>query len=95
MAYNSLAILAAATLLLSQIVQSFDYKEQGDDWTGLCATGKSQSPIDIVTDDVVEVDSDDDTVSVFTTFYDFSGVFSQMKGCRHMKILRAQRALEA
>lgn len=70
----SLAILAIFTLLVSQS-HAWDWAEQGDDWTDVCATGKSQSPIDIITADFVSVDSDDDTVKVVTSFKDFTGNF--------------------
>ena len=33
------------------------YKYMGNDWTGTCATGKRQSPIDIPTGQVVELNS--------------------------------------
>jgi hypothetical protein len=82
MAGNKLATLAF-TLLLSHFVDSadFTYENQGDDWTGdLCSNGKSQSPINIDTDDVVEVDSSDGVVEVVTTFNDFDAVFIVKRG---------------
>ena len=40
-----------------QANNSFTFAEGGRDWGGLCATGRSQSPIDIIIDDTEEVSS--------------------------------------
>jgi len=37
----------AATLIASVLGKAADYSQNGDNWTGTCATGKSQSPIKI------------------------------------------------
>jgi len=54
----------AATLLAGVLGAGSDYSQNGDNWTGTCATGQSQSPINIdpsKTDEVVKQ----------TTFEDF------------------------
>ncbi len=42
---------AASALLASCTLAALaDYKDNGATWTGICATGKEQSPIDLTTD---------------------------------------------
>ena len=40
-------IFAFVLLLAPALSEEFSYVDNGEDWTGLCATGASQSPIDI------------------------------------------------
>jgi carbonic anhydrase len=46
MKQNTLFASAALFLSAQAAEGTFDYKQQGDDWTGTCASGREQSPID-------------------------------------------------
>lgn len=56
--------LLAYILLSSLKVHSWDYFKGGDDWTGLCSTGKNQSPIDLKDEDLVEINKENKLVSI-------------------------------
>jgi hypothetical protein len=48
-------------LLMSRQVMGADptsYKKNGDDWTALCASGKRQSGIDLITADYTPLDDE-------------------------------------
>ena len=45
---------------------SWDYENGGDDWTGLCKTGKMQSPVELIDEVVTTTNSDEDFVKIET-----------------------------
>ena len=62
-----------AFLMLSVLqVHSWDYFEGGKDWTGVCETGKNQSPIDLSDKVLTHVDETNDIPSIH---FDLDGTF--------------------
>lgn len=53
----------------------YTYNEGGDDWTGLCATGKKQAPIDLNDVVITEVTDEDDVVKTNIKLSEFEGKF--------------------
>ena len=54
----------AYILLAASEAHSWDYFKGGDDWIGLCASGRSQSPIDLKDDEVEEISRENNMVSI-------------------------------
>lgn len=76
MAIKMLGILALSSLFIQQSSgqnSNWDYFKGGDDWTGVCSSGDSQSPIDLKDSIVTKITSDDD---VMTVKLDFVGKFT-------------------
>jgi carbonic anhydrase len=71
-------LLALCTLATPVLSDSFEYFHNGEDWTGICATGTSQSPIDIV--DSTEVDNGDGYSPLSTTYVAVSNFDSDVEG---------------
>ena len=62
--YISSALLAVSALA----TVTPDYRQNGSDWTDLCASGEAQSPIDLVTD----TDTSDKMEIIGYNYYDFA-----------------------
>jgi carbonic anhydrase len=76
-----LGILALVSIYIQQIssqTSEWDYFEGGDDWTGICASGSSQSPIDLKDSIVTKITSEDDKYSVTLNLVgDFTAEWAQ------------------
>ncbi|OMJ66139.1 hypothetical protein SteCoe_37123 [Stentor coeruleus] len=72
-------VASALKFMFALIVtgQGFTYNEGGDDWTGTCATGKKQSPIDLDDDIITEVTDADNIVKTKINLASFKGQFNE------------------
>jgi hypothetical protein len=68
-----LVFVVLCSVVVVQSADTWNYKENGKDWSlGVCLTGSEQSPIDIP-DDVEDVENDDAYPIVLSNLADFSG----------------------
>ena len=59
------------------LVSSWDYSEGGDDWDGICSSGKLQSPVDLTDSVITKTTSEQDLITVeFDLVGEFSSAFT-------------------
>ena len=76
-----LKILVLGCLITQSLCQNseWDNYKVGDDWEGVCTSGKSQSPIDLSEDILIIINSEDDIMTVdLELIGEFSGQFTQV-----------------
>ena len=79
----SVVLIALALLLAPALSDDVSYAQNGADWTGTCATGTAQSPINV--GDHTEVDASDGYAPLVISYFSLTNFSKQVEG-RNFKI---------